>query len=424
MAINKQLLKEIIVDQQQLLLPDYSIPREKQSLVASCFPNDYVVILSGLRRCGKSTLLQYVRKEQPYQDYYFNFDDERVATFKLNDFQLLYELFIEMFGDQPFFYFDEIQNIVGWERFIRRLHDYNKKIIITGSNAKMLSQELGTHLTGRYRQIELFPFSFVEFCQFKHYKYDKTDGTVAKATMQRYFNEYILQGGIPTYLRLQDTQYLSDLYESIIYRDIVSRYNLSNPTELKALVYHAASNLGKSITYSKLRQMLLIKNSTTIKNYLYYLQQSYLLFVISKFDFSTKRQELAPKKIYFVDTKLAQIVGFRYSPDSGRILENIVYLQLRCNYREIFYFQETKECDFIIQTINGDWLAMQVTLDMRDKETEQRELAGLGEAMTALKLSEGWVITLDQEEEREFIYHGKSLVIHIVPAWKWFHTFS
>jgi predicted AAA+ superfamily ATPase len=419
MPISKQILKEIIIDQQQLLLPDYSIPREKQGLVASCFPNDLVVILSGLRRSGKSTLLQYIRKEQPYHDYYFNFDDERVATFELSDFQLLYELFIEMFGDQPYFYFDEIQNIQGWERFIRRLHDYNKKIIITGSNAKMLSQELGTHLTGRYRQIELFPFSFIEFCQFKHYSYQQTEGTIAKATIQRYFNEYVANGGIPAYLRLQDVQYLSDLYESIIYRDIISRYNISNPAELKALVYHAASNLGKTISYSKLRQMLLIKNPSTIKNYLYYLQQSYLLFVISKFDYSTKRQELAPKKIYFVDIKLAKVVGFRYTPDSGRMLENIVFLKLRCHYRDIFYFQENKECDFVLPTINGEWLAIQVTLDMNDKETEQRELAGLCEAMEALKLKEGWIITLDQEEKRQLVYQGKSFVIHIVPAWKW-----
>jgi predicted AAA+ superfamily ATPase len=419
MAFNKQALREIINDQKQLMIPDYSISREKQGLVERCFPNDLVVILSGLRRSGKSTLLQYVRKDQPYKDYYFNFDDERLATFELNDFQLLYELFIEMFGDQPYFYFDEIQNIPGWERFVRRLHDYNKKIIITGSNAKMLSQELGTHLTGRFRQVELFPFSFLEFCQFHNYSYTNLEGTVFKATMQRIFNEYLLEGGIPAYLRLKDTQYLSDLYESIIYRDIVSRYHITSVSELRALVYHVASNLAKPINYSKLRQMLTIKNSSTIRNYLHYLQQSYLLYLVPKFDYSTKRQELAPKKIYFVDTKLAQIVGFRHTPDSGRLLENIVFLQLRRNYREIFYFQGKKECDFILHKTNDQWLALQVTIDMQNKETETREQEGLFEAMEALNLSEGWIITLDQEEERQILYNQKKFSIHIIPAWKW-----
>lgn len=419
MAISKQVLREIIADQQLLGIPDYSIPREAEQLMEHVFPGDLVVILTGLRRSGKSTLLQYVRRKQKDKDYYFNFDDERLATFKLEDFQALYEIFIELYGDQDCFYFDEIQNIPGWERFIRRLHDYNKKIIITGSNAKMLSQELGTHLTGRYRQIELFPFSFHEFCEFKNYRHANLNSTIGKATLQRHFREYMSQGGIPTYLRLQDAQYLSDLYEGIIYRDIISRYGITNISELKGLVYHAASNIAKLISYSKLRQMLGIKNTTTIKNYLYYLQQSYLLYTIPKFDFSTKRQELAPKKLYFVDTKLAQVVGFRYTSDSGRLLENIVFLQLRRHYKEIFYFQNKNECDFVLQTTTDGWQAIQVTLNIEDIDTKKREMAGLLEAMVNLDISEGWIITLDSEESLDLSHNEKKYKVHIIPVWKW-----
>lgn len=419
MPISKQILQEIIADQQQLFLPDYTISREAQSLVEKNFPNDLVVILTGLRRCGKSTLLQYVRRNQPYQDFYFNFDDVRLATFTVDDFQLLYELFIEMFGDQDYFYFDEIQNIPGWERFIRRLHDYNKKIIITGSNAKMLSRELGTHLTGRYRQIELFPFSFSEFCDFKNYVLPKLPTTVNKATNQAYFNEYLLEGGIPAYLRLNDIEYLSDLYEGILYRDIVSRYQITNVSDLKALVYHAASNLAKPIKYSKLRQMLTIRNVSTVKNYLHYLQESYLISLISKFDFSTKRQELAPKKLYFIDTKLAQVVGFRHSPDSGRLMENVVFLQLRRRYKEIFYFQEKKECDFIVRSKLNNWLAIQVCFDLQDTATKQREIDGLIEAMQNLNIAEGWLLTMREEDELLISQDSKQFKIHVTPITKW-----
>jgi uncharacterized protein len=160
----KELLKSVIFDQQKL---GWNTRNVKRDFPPAYLYNQEIVVITGIRRCGKSTLLQQIRVEQVEKDYFINFDDERLIQFRVEDFQILYETFIELFGVQKTFYFDEIQNIAGWERFVRRLHDYGNKVFITGSNANMLSRELGTHLTGRYVSHELYPFSFREFLEYK-----------------------------------------------------------------------------------------------------------------------------------------------------------------------------------------------------------------------------------------------------------------
>ena len=424
MSIEKSVLRSVITDQQKHSLPDFVIEREQQKIAKQYLQDDRIIIISGLRRCGKSTLLQALKKTQTEQNYYLNFDDERLATFKVEDFQMLYELFIEMFGEQRYFYFDEIQNIPEWERFARRLHDEGKKLLITGSNAAMLSQELGTRLTGRYRQIELLPFSFREYLNYNEVNIDAVDSTNNKGLLKRYFNQYINQGGIPAYLRLLDPQYLQDLYEGILYRDIIARYHLTKISEIKELAYHAASNVAKLITYNQIKKLLSLQHPSTVKEYFNFFQQSYLFFLVSKFDSSTKRQILAPKKLYCIDTHLAKMVGFRSSPDSGRLLENIVYLELRRQGKDIYYFNDNKECDFIIKSLDHDLVAIQVTVSLQNPEVYQREIAGLLDAMQQCHLTQGWILTEDEERTLTIQHEYQKYRIHVIPVWKWLFTGS
>ena len=230
----KEQLKAVIYDQQTFIWDDGFVKREIPLGLTSCAE---IIVISGIRRCGKSTLLQQIRAGLPEKSYYLNFDDERLVNFSMDDFQLLYETFIELYSQQRTWYFDEIQNIRGWERFVRRLHDLGHKIFITGSNATMLSREMGTHLTGRFIRIELFPFSFREFLLFHGYSHTPEDflRTTGRSSLMRFFNQYFTSGGFPIYLKNNNDQYLKSLYESILYRDVMVRNHLTNEKELLEL---------------------------------------------------------------------------------------------------------------------------------------------------------------------------------------------
>ncbi|MCP4267847.1 MAG: ATP-binding protein [Candidatus Brocadiaceae bacterium] len=414
--MNKHILTQIIMDQKEVVLPDFHIPREKSRAISKQKKTGDIIILTGIRRSGKSTLLQLIRNEYETADYYMNFDDERLINFEIKDFQLLYELFIELFGTQKVLFFDEIQNIEGWERFARRLHDSGNKVYITGSNASMMSRELGTRLTGRHIQINLFPFSFSEFLELNKVKYDITAlSTHKKGEIKRVFNRYFELGGFPDYVITENKEYLKSLYESIIYRDIIVHYKLANEKALKELVYFSASNMGKEISFNSLKQMTGLKSASTIKEYFGYLENSFILFLVPRFDYSLKKQIYANKKVYFIDPGLAQTVGFRSSQDRGRLLENIVYLELKRDDMEIYYYKDKKECDFIIKKGLKIVDAIQVTQSLSDSKTKKREVSGLIETMVSFDLKNGLILTEDEEDE--LTMEGRKIIV--LPIWKW-----
>ena len=412
--MDKTKLREIIIDQNNRKEQKNLIDRELFAKVESCFKNELVVIISGIRRCGKSTLLGQIR--QKYPGHYFNFDDERLIEFKVEDFQILEELFIELYGEKKVFYFDEIQNIPAWERFVRRLHDERKKVFITGSNASMLSKELGTHLTGRYIDLEIFPFSFKEFLNLKNFELNEKSVYMVteKATIKNYFRDYFKNGGFPEYLRNLDTDYLKILYENILYRDILVRYKLPNEKTLKELVYLAVSDISKEISFNSIKKTLRVGSSTTIKEYFDYLENSFLLFLIPKFDYSLRKQIYYNKKIYCIDNGLAKHLGFRFTSDNGKILENLVFIELKRMKSEIFYFQKNKECDFVVMEKTKINQAIQVCYELT-QENKDREIKGLMEAMREFKLKQGLILTYDQEEA--FVIEGKKIIVK--PVWKW-----
>lgn len=419
--MNKQSLLEVLSDQRKSPQSAPFIKREVMDREEWKKPNKFIQIFSGIRRCGKSTVLQAIRRQQKEQDYYMNFDDERLVQFTLEDFQTLYEVFLEQFGEQKTFYFDEIQNIPGWERFVRRLYDAGCKIYITGSNAHLLSHELGTHLTGRYIQTEIFPFSFYEFLLYKNVSpnYPALASTEERIQYKVLFQEYFSKGGFPEYLQSDNNAYLNHLYESILYRDIITRYKLPSDRVIKGLSNYLASNLGVPISFNTLKDLFDAGSGTTIKEYISYFENSYLYFSLLPFHYSLKKQVYGQKKIYAVDTKLANEVGFRFQQDRGRFLENIVYMELRRHSKTIYYHKESTECDFLIKDGLHITCALQVTAEMPTPETKAREIKGLLEAMQTYHLTEGFLITEDEEGEETHTTANGEVKIYIIPIYKW-----
>ena len=413
----KDLLKQIILEQQEILHAPNK--RYVQRYIADeWLQTSEILIISGIRRCGKSVLMQQIRDRLVEKDFFFNFDDERLANFKLDDFQKLQECFVELFGEQHTYYFDEIQNIEGWERFVRRLYNAGNKIIITGSNARMLSRELGTHLTGRYIQVEIYPFSFQEYLAMNEIPVNAKTlyTTTGRATMVKSFVKYMECGGFPKFLQDGSVSYLTSLYESIIYREILTRNGLTNEKEMLEMMFYLASNATKRVTYSSLGKVVGIQHPDTIKNYLEYIQQTYLIFQLFRYDPSVKKQMMSPMKIYFVDNAFMKRIGFNATENNGVFLENLVFIELKRRGWDVYYYADKKECDFIVRKGLHISDAYQVTLKMDSPQTREREIAGVREAMQAYSLSKGYILTFEGKENINF---DDGTIVEVVPVWEW-----
>ncbi|MEI7621326.1 MAG: ATP-binding protein [Candidatus Moraniibacteriota bacterium] len=371
-----------------------------------------ITVISGIRRSGKSVLLKQFSKH--YKNfYYLNFDDERLIDFSVTDFQNLMVAFRKQFETKVIF-LDEIQNVPKWERFVRRLFEEGYKIFLTGSNAKLLSGELATHLTGRYLKIELYPFSFQEFLRF-HDSSFLPKGTKQEVEIQKYFKQYLFGGGFPEFVKTKNAEISRQIFEDIVYRDLLSRFKIRETKNFKLLVNYLFTNVASQTSYNSLKILLNIKSATTVKNYIEFIGESYLAFELMKYDFSLKKQYVSNKKIYAIDNGLRNSVVFSFSEDIGKMLENMVFIELKRRGADIFYFKDKKECDFVIRKGLKITEAIQVTRSLADPKTAEREIVGLLEAMEKFKLKTGLIITESQEEEK--VIAGKK--IKIVPAWKW-----
>lgn len=371
-----------------------------------------ITVVSGIRRSGKSTLLaQFSKKFENF--YYFNFDDDRIAGFTIEDFQQLMVAFQKLYPSKIIF-LDEIQNVEGWERFIRRIFEEGYKIFITGSNAKLLSSELATHLTGRYVKIELYPFSFKEFLQFKKIEYKKKT-SAAKAEIMKYFDEYLKAGGFPDFLKYNDDEFLKRIYNDILYKDLLVRFKIKEVKAFKELAAFLFTNFTKEMSYNSLKNILGFKSLTSVKNYIDFMQESFLIFELYKYDFSLKKQFVSDKKAYVIDNGLRNTISFYFSEDSGKLLENLVFLELKRRNSEIYYYKNKKECDFLIKDKSRIIQAIQVSKDMEPGINRDREFDGLTEAMKEFDLKEGIILTQYQED----IIKKDDFMIKIVPIWKW-----
>ena len=409
--IEKEALKRIVYDQREKKKEKII---EREALPATLRHSHFITIITGIRRSGKSVLLNEIRKKNKERDYYLSFDDERLRPFRLEDFQVLHEVFIELFGEQNTFYFDEIQNVKGWELFIRRIYDKGNKVFITGSNANLLSRELGTRLTGRYVQEELFPFSFREYLRYLGESRINTYLTKDRAKIKGLFRSYLRGGGFPEYVATRNEDYLRTLYENILYRDVMVRYGILKEKTLLELAYFLISNVGKEVSYNKLRNMLGLANSITVKEYIEYIERTYLLSTVRMFDYSLRKQFYNLKKVYCIDNGLASITSFQFSSNRGRLLENLVFVELRRRGKGVYYHRDRHECDFVIKKGNRITEAIQVTWSL-GYNNRDREVKGLLEAMDSYKLRKGLLLTYDQEE---VIKEGRKTII-VKPVWEW-----
>ncbi|MBI4139833.1 ATP-binding protein [Candidatus Woesearchaeota archaeon] len=400
--IPKNILKEVILSQQDMLrVWDQGTIREEESEIH--IEDSFALLITGVRRCGKSTLLNQLLKRQK-KGYYLNIEDPRLEGFEPSDFLRVDTIMKELYGEGGTYFFDEIQNVKGWEKFVRYLVDKKEKVVITGSNASLLSRELGTKLTGRHLSIELFPFSFKEFLTYHKQK-----------PTREQFNSYIKTGGFPEYIKKKNPSILYELLSDIVLKDIAVRFGIRNTHTLNTLAVYLLSNTGKEYSYNSIKEILHIKSVQSVINYISYFENAYLVFTVPLFHSSYKKQQVNPKKIYSIDTGLSSVNSASFSEDTGRILENAVFLELRRKHKEIFYFKNKNECDFIIKEKGKKNEAIQVCLEIHD-DNREREIRGIIEAMTTCEIREGIIITKDQEDE--LTIEGKN--IKIIPAWKWF----
>jgi len=415
---SKEQIKAMLLEQQHAFRQrDIGVERAKLAEVQSVAALPHAVIISGLRRVGKSTLLaQFAQTLGESQFYYVNFEDDRFLGFKADDANHLYQSLMEVFGERNIFVLDEVQNVPGWEHFVRRFMDMGRKFYITGSNASLLSRELGTRLSGRYIPIELFPFSFEEFMRFGGY--DIPDlarlATAEMAFLQKHLYEYMRLGGIPDPLKYPGLPLLRTLYDDVLYRDIATRHRISEVRALKELAFYLMSNPSSQVSFNKLKKQLCLGSVNTIKSYIEYLENSWLIFTVNVYDFSVKRQQIAAKKVYSIDTGLVGSIGFSSSPNTGRLMENIVFLALRSKTREIYYYTTPAgyEVDFYLP---GSHQLIQVAQDLNSLSTKEREIRAMLDAMRSLGISSGLILT--ESDAEDVLEEGSTIKIRSLAEW-------
>ena len=372
----------------------------KRRMLEKYEPNSsFVLIITGIRRSGKSTLMDQFISENKEEIVYLNFEDPRIFGFDLNDFIKLDDLL----GDEPeYYFFDEIQNVENWEVFVRNLHDRGKKVCITGSNASLLSKELGTKLTGRNIQLELFPFSYQEFCRFK--KYD---------LCEKSFNKYLETGGFPEFVKTSNKEYLQQLFRDVVYRDIIVRHGIRNDKVFIDIALFLLSNAAKEYSLTSIKNTFKVGSTNSVADYVQWLEDSYLVFSVPRFSWSLKSVAVNRKKVYTIDPAFAEANSLSYSKDSGRLFENTIFLALRRKYTEIYYFKESGECDFVIKEGRKVTAVIQVCQKI-NYDNKDRELAGLFEAMDFFKLNTGTIITKNQSDTVK----KEDKTVKLVPAYK------
>jgi len=361
---------------------------------------DFVLIITGIRRCGKSTLQKQLIKNSLPGFRYLNFEDPRLSGFTLNDMVKLDDLFLSG-NENPWLVFDEIQVVEGWEKYVRAKQDEGRRMLISGSNASLLSRELGTRLTGRHLSYELFPFSYAEYLIMMKEK----PGAVT-------LGKYVKAGGFPEYLKYAEDDILFRIGDDILYRDIAVRQGIRQPELLRKMLIYLITNSGKLFSYNNLRKLFSLGSANTVKDYISFFEDSYLLFTLPKFSFSPKKQMANPRKVYTIDTGLARVNSLSFSDDAGRKLENLVFLELRRRYRQIYYHSGDYECDFLAGNAGQPELAIQVCHELHPDNID-RELEGLAEAMSENNIETGLIITFDQEDRLE----KNGTTVDVMPAW-------
>ncbi len=379
--------------------------------------NDLIKVIVGPRRAGKSFFAIHFLNEQGKFGY-VNFDDEKLV--EIENYDEIITAMNSVYDNPKFILFDEIQNLPKWELFANRLQRQGYNLVITGSNSNLLSKELATHLTGRHLLTNIFPFSFKEYLKFENKE-------LITSEIKEKLSQYLLNGGYPEILskRVELKEYLSNLFNSILYKDIVKRYKIRNPKQIENLAIYLISNIANEYSYNSLTNIGKIKSSHTTEKYLSYLEESFMLFSLNRFSYKVKEQLSSNKKIYCIDNGFMQAKAFKLSPDFGKLYENVVACKLKKEEIEgnlRFYYwknQQQEEVDFITQEDLKVKQLIQVCFNIDELDTKNREIRALIKAGKKLKCKNLLIITEDKEKEEKAEWFGDKATIKFIPLWKW-----
>ncbi len=424
------LLKEMILDFQEIDLPT-GVPRR----VAVSPVQGKAMVCIGVRRGGKSTFMFQIMKKLQESGVsrqnilYLNFFDDRLHSLQQGSLSLILEAYFSLYPEKKndekvYCFFDEIQVVPGWESFIDRLMRMEKcEVYITGSSAQMLSREIATQMRGRALSWEMFPFSFREFLDYKEVESDNPFSTKKRLTIQKVFEEYWETGGFPEVAglgRMLRIKIHQEYFNAMLFRDLVERHDISHPKAVTDLAHWLVDNTGSLYSINKLTGYLKSLGhkapKSAVSDYLEWFEDAYVLFTVRVFDASLSRANANPKKIYCVDHALVPSISSGILVNSGHLLENLVFTALRRVTPHIFYYKTKagREVDFIAGRQGPSRMLVQVCESIVDQQTRKRETTALAEAMTELELSQGIIVTRNEEEQIQ-VGFGK---IDVVPAWR------
>jgi predicted AAA+ superfamily ATPase len=423
--VDKGTIRQVLLDQREesgILLKRCVVKRECEKALASGLSDNLIKVITGVRRCGKSVLAHRVLRGQSYG--FVNFDDERLFCLAAGDLNNVLEVLIEITPNMRFILLDEIQNIEGWELFANRLQRQGYVVVLTGSNAHLLSRELATHLTGRHRVYEVYPFSFREYLCSREHETPSGNAlsTRERAAVSALFADYFAAGGFPEVSQVVNPRvYLQDLYDRTLTRDIAMRHGVRHIKTLKDVAFYVASNCGGKLTYQNIASAYSLGSLHTAKNYLSYLEDAYLFFAVEAFSFKVKERTRRPRKMYGIDPALirATVGG---SENRGVLLENVVFLELMRRRRLVHYYADPggkHEVDFVSRDPETSAVELiQVCADLSRAETRERELRGLQHAATAFRnLPDENLLLLTMDHRGEEHIAGRKIAC--LPVWEW-----
>lgn len=419
------MIKEILIKQKQeleKLLERFYVKRNKTNEIATeQIENDLVKVVIGPRRAGKSVFAAHLFKDK--KPAYINFDEENLVKVDNYD-EFIKELFA-LYGEKKYLFFDEIQNLPNWELFINKLHRQGYNILLTGSNAKLLSKELATSLTGRHIPIEILPFDFKEYLKLKNFIFKEEELAIPKikGELLNHLTSYMVNGGFPELAvkNLEPKGYLDILLDSLIFKDIVKRYKIRLSEKIYNLEIYLLNNFASEFTFRKLTKALNFNSDVTLEKFLRYLEECYLVCVLSRYSHKTIERLSSPKKAYLIDNGYIAAKAIQYSPNNGKLMENLVFSELlKMNYKpnhNLFYYKtrNAKEVDFILRDDLKIKQLIQVAYRVDEIGVKSREMNALIEAGEELKCDNLMILTWDYENKENF--KGKN--INFIPLWKW-----
>jgi uncharacterized protein len=398
------------------------VAREVEPHFRPLLSSRLVKVIIGPRRSGKSSLALRLLAGEEFA--YVNFDDESLSAIRPDDLRGLMEAVYAVYGKRRFLFLDEIQNVPGWELFANRLTRQGHNLIVTGSNANLLSRELATHLTGRHRLLELHPFSFREFLAHRGLSWGESLTAAETAEVKNALDDYLQKGGFPeSYSEPFPRRYLTDLYHAVLTNDIALRHDIRRLGTIRDLATYLLSHPACRMSHTKLKNIFSLKSVPTVQNYVLYLEEAFLVVPLDRFSFKFKERVTAPRKMFGIDPGLIRAVSGAGNNDRGRLLETVVFLDLirRRSWKEggegVFYWQAPtgEEVDFVLSRGRRASSLIQVCSDVRDPETRAREVRSLLKGAEALRCKDLTILTPDIDNVEKIA--GET--IHWRPVWKW-----